>query len=450
MRSLLCLLVAFSGLCTLLQESPERLEYAKRVEIERRLAKQAGLPLTHNDLPKLPYPPSQNALIVLKQIEKLSRNKQVITPQDSGCLTIDMPTKYPSQTSIAYARGAIVRTKPMYDLIDKFLACPYYQKAINWSKTEGGVIDAWGLMEGNGTLRTLSRWLDGKSKLLVADGKYVEAIHNEAKGLRLAHLAEAVYPSLTDWYVAEAIRQMALAGITQILEEYGTKPNVATAVAEALEKAPPPAPLSHVVPMETLQALTYLHFIREQTMKEKVPQKFLDSIAYEGKAEWVKYGYPTDVKLRVQRLTDAGECIALARMRLLYQYYSLPYYKAKQKNITSNYEAKRTPTNPDFCTVTGWWNTSPPMSHTEIRTTALRLRIVAARVLEWRVKHGHLPETLQEVFTSIPTSTLDGNPIQYRKEGVGFVVKVDTVLIEGNHMPKESVLRFKLEGLQKW
>lgn len=46
----------------------------------------------------------------------------------------------------------------------------------------------------------------------------------------------------------------------------------------------------------------------------------------------------------------------------------------------------------------------------------------AAAILAWKDRHGAMPQTLAEAMASVPMDPFDGKPIQYHREGTGFVV----------------------------
>ncbi|GDX40148.1 hypothetical protein LBMAG21_04400 [Armatimonadota bacterium] len=410
------------------------------VQKERKLAKQAGLPLTLAELPYRKTPPAQNLATYLKQFSELDRKTKLTEDEKqllySRLLSWDKIT--PQETE--QAKLAFQKYKSLYDLIEKSSACIAYSVPIKWSSATY-MDDAVDFPQ-KAMLRGQARWILARTSLFLAERRYAEAAKNSLTGLKLAHLSEKENPTLIDLVVSHAVRAIALKGVQKVLYEARDVPDVVEELAKELERTPLPAPMSRTIPIETLLQRNLLQSIKADVLKERNPLKKLEG---ENKTDWNKYGYLSNDKSAVDRYCALNEAHLLQGMCVALKSLAKPYYLGVKDARLMITELEAHADAPDYyfaefaltCLKSGR-NQASAVASQSVTT-------IMAQVMVWKTRHGRFPDNLTEIYKEVPVDPFDGKPMRYRKEEGGFTTWSvgETLKYDGRATKQnESVLYF--------
>lgn len=389
--------------------------WVKRLAAAKALAKREGLPVNPEDLPKPPFPPSQNALIYVKQFLDILRTKP-LKPEEQRFMQGDMLTRdKPSPKEVGLAKSVVLERPDIANVLEKAVSCPYYDRGRDW-------LHGFPLFSDNGAQRNIARWIAARTRLLVAEGRYVDAVMTQAKGLKWAHISEGLYPTTISLLSAYAIQDGQADAMRELLAVAGGKSGVAKAVVECISKAEQPTLFAKAIPADTVTSLLMFRSMRQAFSKEMNPKKTLEESLGGRKLNWDKYYYSAKPKLIVERLFNANEANYINLQRANYRLATKAPLLPKSAVMLTEQESEQHYDDPDFV----WANTVTPTSiynRIHLRMVAnYRILEVSARVLAWEVKHGAFPNSLKEVISSVPLDPFDGKPLHYRKEGAGFVV----------------------------
>ena len=165
-------------------------------------------------------------------------------------------------------------------------------------------------------MREAARLVNTETFLLAAQGKYVEAVRNQARGLRVAEHA-ASDPVLISYLVGIACEAITLNGMRGLLDQAGPDAAVAEAVRQALEPARPRLSLRYALTGEVVIQSVDLGRMRAGLEKDGLPG-VAAILARPGDMplKQLPPGTPADRRL-AQDWLDAGEAIILTRMRSL-------------------------------------------------------------------------------------------------------------------------------------
>lgn len=412
------------------------------LESERKLAKQAGLPLTPADLPDSKTPPAQNLRTYLKEFS--AKNQSVAPTEEEKkivhqrLLSWDKITPQEAET----AKRFFQQQKDLYALIEKGAACAAYSVPVKWSST--AYIDNATDFPMQAVLREQARWILARTSLFLAERRYAEAAKNAVMGLKLARLSEKENPTIIDLFISHNVLGVALKGVQKVLYEARDEPKIVEAMADALERTPPPSLFSRMVPKETLLQLNYLQSLKAAALKERNPLKTLEDDE-KAKTNWTRYGYASNDKSAVERYCALNEAHLLQVMRVAYKSLASPYYEGEEEARRKRAEVEKMADSPDYAIAT--------LSLTALqcgkkRAAAAALQSVTtimARVMAWKAERKRYPDSLAEVYKSVPIDPFDGKPMRYRKEKNGFTVWSvgETLKYDGRATKQnESVLYF--------
>jgi hypothetical protein len=269
------------------------------------------------------------------------------------------------------------------------------------------------------TLRRVERLLKAESYLLAREGRYQEAITNQARGFRIAEHA-ASDPTIIAYLVASACHALTLDGMKDILHLAGSNAEVADQVRIAIAAYRPHFSLRRVLRGEVVVDLVSI-----DTLRRAGP---------EGLA-WYLTGNPP-VKARkstlgerrlCNALWDAGAADYLRQMRRVFALTERP--AATHRSLFEQFDQQvsfryTTPTNsPVRLVLAGMVGPYSPVVLSGMRTDARAEVVIAgAAVLAYRARHMTLPDRLDEALPAPLLDPFSGGPFKYRREGDGFVV----------------------------
>ena len=255
--------------------------------------------------------------------------------------------------------------------------------------------------------------------LLAAQGKYVEAVRNQVRGLRVAeHAASA--PTLISYLVGVACEAITLNGMRGLLDQAGPDAAVAGAARQALEPVRPRLSLRYALTGEVVIQSVDLRRMRAGLEKDGLPG-VAAILAGPGDKPLkpMTTGTAADRRL-AQDWLDASEAIILTRMRSLLAAADLT--PAARRLAFEQDAAASSAAPPGLLSVLP--NIVLPV-FTQVegnetrRVTQEEVTLAGAAILAVRAKAGAFPEALPAPFEDPYTS----RPLRYRQEDAdGFVV----------------------------
>lgn len=402
LTSLACCLLTFAPL--LAQQNNDPL-HAKHLASEKALAKQAGLPIAPEDLSMPPFPPSQNALVHVKQFLSALQTKP-LKPEELRFLNGDTLTSdKPTATVIASAEAVLRSRTDITNIVDKAVSSAFYDRGRDWLK-------GFPLFRENGAQRNIARWIAATTRLLLAKGRYVEAVKHQAKGMQWARLSEELHPSTLSLLAAYPTHSLQADGMRELLLKFGEKPGVAATAAESVAHIAPPSSFAKAVPAETASNILLLNSMRQACLKGDAPKKQAEGFGR--KLDWGKHGYPSEPNLITERLFNANEANYIRLQRSQYHADAPP---------PSEKEVEQRSGNPDFVFADALATSMASYQPLYVRMVAnYRIIEASARVLAWKEAHGGFPDALKNAVPKELIDPFSKKPLLYRKTANGFVV----------------------------
>lgn len=266
-------------------------------------------------------------------------------------------------------------------------------------------------------MREGARELTAESANLVAKGKVVEAVHNQALGYRIAHQG-AADPVYIGYLVSLAIDRTTTAGMMDILAKSGPRPEVSAAVRKALTANP-------------------LQDNPEQALRGEVLAIFAVSNSIHSAADFMALdGTPassTPALARIPFPQGLWRHFVVEPNQAAFLHFMVPLIHAGQEppaarlaaveRVTQAVNATRV-YNPWYSMshmVEGMYASAYQKHHREL--AARRVLLAATRVMDYRAARGRWPARLEDAMPNPPLDPFSGKPLRYRRAGGGFVVK---------------------------
>ncbi len=391
---------------------------AVRVQIEngpadlaqaRASALKDGLVLDATKLQRPLPPDDQNAAPIYAKLAQMLKDKPLGLPMYAQ----------PLGAAQTYTPEQIAAVQKIYDsrpdvwaLVHQAADRPQCVVARNWK--DGPAI----LFPDLAWYREDERLLRTETYLLAAQGKYADAIQNQARGFRIAQQA-ASDPTLISYLVGEACEAIALRGMGDILSLSGPNSEVAAQVTQAVKDAHPHLSLAYALTGETTLQAASMKMIRG-----KLPQDGLTGLAAAisqltdgggSPPKGLEAASDADKQFAADWL-DESEAIILNRMRALIAAADLPL-AARRQAFTM--PADTLP--PALSILTNiLFPVFAPMAEHPARLQAREAVLLAgAAVMGSWTKDTGFPAALPGAFTDPYT----GKPLGYRREGdSGFIV----------------------------
>jgi len=356
-----------------------------------------------------PLPPDgQNAGPAYAKLMQLLKDKPLGLPMYAQPLTASH-TYTPEQ--IAAVRKIYASRPEVWALIHQAADLPQCVFARKWQDGPGLLFPEYA------ALREAERLLRTETYLLAVQGKYADAVKNQARGLRIAGHA-ASDPTLISYLVGVACEALALNGIQDVLTLAGPSAEVAAEVKQATEAMRPELSLRYALSGETAIQQTSFEMLRGTVEQEGLiglaaaVSQMTDAIP---PPKGLEAASAADKRFALNWL-DASEAILLNRMRALIAAADLPL-AARRQAFTMPTDALPAPLSilpnimlPVFAS----------MADHPARTEAQEAVLLAgAAIMGAWTKGSGFPAALPGTFTDPFT----GKPLGYRREGQnGFVV----------------------------
>ena len=200
---------------------------------EEAAARQEGIPLSAGQLQRPLPPPSQNAAPLYVKLTKLLHDKPLHLPKYAeGMYAFHAYT--PQQ--VAAVRKALASRQDVMTLVHRAADRPQCVFVRDWGKGLDLTFPEYQPM------REAARLVETESYLLARDGRYAEAVSNQARGFHIAKHA-ASDPVLISYLVGNACESITLAGMQSILALAGPNAAVSGQVQRATRSDFAPLPL---------------------------------------------------------------------------------------------------------------------------------------------------------------------------------------------------------------
>jgi hypothetical protein len=379
---------------------------------ELAAARREGIPLTPQDLQIRPPSPSLDAAPIYTRLIPLLRQKP-LDPRIEG-LIADLGRPTASAEEIADLQRMLTERRDAMDLLHQAADRPSCFFRRDWTQGPGVVFPEQSF------LRKAARLLWAESDLLARQGRYQEAIANQARGFRVAQHA-ASDPVVTAFLVGIACEDLALDGMRNILYLAGDKPGIAEAIREAMATRRPHLSFQYALRGEVVMGRVGLNWLRWSGKTglielysdswESLPhlptstqdQRLLNSVCDAADAQflgWMRHAFQIAGK-------PAPERLRLFRRQLEAQ---ILYYTSDGQNPVRS--------------IVGALTSSPERMATvgvlaEAREQVL---LAGAMALAYRAQRGTYPDNLGSRGEPEPTDPFTGKPLEYRRERNGFVV----------------------------
>jgi hypothetical protein len=383
---------------------------------ERTLARKAGIPLSLKELQK-PMPPAiQNAAPLYTNLkwpgdadkeldafvhltaptpEQIARAKENLTACQSGLASV--------HTAVSRPKCVFPRTMDYTN--PAFIPFPQYSR-----------------------MRSAARMLWYESFLMACDGRYEDAVRNQALGFQIARHADSD-EMLIGYLVSRAIDAITVSGLRRILLMHPDDAKLAETVRTVIEQDSPSRSLALVLKSEAA--------FQQDMMRPAYTEGFYPYIAEmtaassgdsepeaHRKAMELKAKMPQISPQKEKLLIDAYTAFMLHQMRQIIAVIDTPYPQARAV-LASLAKESGTPDETHFfafSTLPVWTGALRPKTNMEAFAAVVQ---AGAGILSYRAVHnGQLPQTLSEALPQIALDPFDGKPLRYRLEndGKGFVV----------------------------
>ncbi len=404
-------------------------EASSSLATQRTQATAEGIPLTPADLKRRPIPPSRNAAPLYRQLDALLKARPLNPPMNSAPsldptqrdttprTRIDEPMSprrnYRAE-EIQFARNRLAERRDVIKLIHRATDVPDCDFQRDWSK---GITV---LTPEFRTMRTAARLLGSESFLLARDGRFSEAVENQARGFRLAKHA-ASDPMLMSSLVGISLQSISLRGMEYLLEMAPDRTDVADMVQRAVKRS-----RSNF----TLRQALYGEIALQQPLGypsiRKSPEE-IGALAFgtDFSRQMKRQSLEPEHRKFVIQLVDLGEARHIEFIRRIIRTEALPDSQraVSLRAISAEIESTQKSLDPPAPLLSVFLPAYSSLGDRFVQITAQEdVTFVAAAVMAHRARTGRFPEALSKALNPIPKDPFTGNPLRYRKEANGFVV----------------------------
>jgi hypothetical protein len=259
-------------------------------------------------------------------------------------------------------------------------------------------------------MRTATRLLTAESIVLLHDDRPLDAVRNQSLGFIIGRHAANGDLLLGD-LTARGIDAVTISGFQKILYHSGSDPRVTDAVRKAIETSWRPHDLVRALRNEAGSQVVALWVLRFQH------SEFLDQELGTGST-----GKLNLKPWEISDFVDDNGRTLLKREREVIAGAALPYAQADLAFRRADTLMQNDPDHRHILALTAFpMYSGLPARRAELQATADVTRAAAA-LLAWRARHGRLPSRLESAIEPVPIDPFDGKPLNYRREGDGFVV----------------------------
>jgi len=385
---------------------------SRELAFQRAAARREGIPLTPAELQPPPPPSTLDAAPVYARLMHILREKPLDPRTDE--IASGMGTQYlHTPAELATMRKILAERPEVMALIHEAADRPQCLFRRNW--TLGLAV----LTPEYPTLRKAERLLKAESYLLAQEGRYEEAITNQARGFRVARHA-ASDPTLIAYLVDLACEALTLEGMKDILYLAGPNADVANHVRMSVAALHPQWLLRHALRGEVVVSMVSIDMLRRAG-----PQGLAEYLTDDSPA---KRRRPTPAERRLcNALWDAAAADYLRQMRRAFAITErpalsgLPLFQQSDQQFAFRYSDSTTsPVHRVLAALTGVY--SPALLNGMLSDARAKVVIAGAAVLAYKASHMVLPDRVEQALPEPLLDPFSGEPLKYRREGDGFVV----------------------------
>lgn len=373
------------------------------LDTERAAARAAGIPLTPAEYPQPAPPPNQDAMPIYNRLTVLLKAK----PLSFGRVELS-GTRYgalPPTVKTSNLRAFIDGRPDVARLMHAAAAKPHAYFRLDWSPAQ--------LYPHLARMREAAKWIRWESELLIREGRYREAVQNEAASFRFAnHAAEE--PTIIAHLVSLAIEAIAMQGFKDILHEAGDKPGVAAAVQSEIAAYKSNRDLGRALKGETLMGMTMIRNRGEAGQPERAGGSAQGASANPLLSKW--FLEPSEaVHIHwMRRLVEASQAPVERRqgeMSAVQQEFEYAMGKGSRFHLTS----------PSFSLTALLEPLYPKSVGRDMQSNAKRdVLLAAASVLAYRQRWGKYPAALSDAAPAGLARPKQLNPVAYAPSNSGF------------------------------
>jgi hypothetical protein len=399
--------------------TPEATAMVRQIEngphalaLQRAAARREGIPLTPAEL-QPPSPPSTlDAAPVYARLMRGLRERPLDSRAEAIASGLGTQTAHTPE-ELAVVRKLLDERREVMDLIHQAADKPQCVFRRDWALGLGVVFPEQFF------IRKAERLLKAESYFLAQEGRYPEAITNQARGFRLAeHVASD--PTLIAYLVGLACDALTLDGMKEILYLAGPNAAVADQVRMAIATYRPRFSLRRVLRGEVL-----IDLVSIDTLRRAGPEGLAELLTGNSSARRRR---PTPAERRLcNALWDAAAADYLRQMRRAFALTERPasarlsLFQQFDQQFAFRYSSStNSPVRLVLAILTEVYS-RPVLSGMRSDARA-EVVIAGAAVLAYKARHTVLSDRLEEALPQPPLDPFSGEPLRYRREGDGFVV----------------------------
>ena len=376
---------------------------------EKASARQEGIPLTAAELQKPLPPPSRKTAPLYVKLTKLLHDKPLGLPKYAEGM--DAFHSY-TPAQVAAVRRTLAARQDVIMLVHQAADRPQCVFVRDWAKGADLMFPEYQPM------REAARLLKTESYLLARDGRFQEAVTDQARGFRVAEHA-ASDSVLIAYLVGIANDAITLSGMQSILALAGPNPAVDDAVQQIVQTRHSRFSLHDALAGETG------FFCADFERMHKAEKNGIEAVIVAGglsdtRASQVRL--TPDQQKRLHDLIDAWEADYLARILPAVSVSQQPQAARHAIFATVDQQTEQDADSPGGIThlmTDIFMPTLSKMDQQDPRTRAREaITSAAAALLGERAKTGAYPAILPPGFVDPFTD----KPLLYKREGTGFVV----------------------------
>lgn len=371
---------------------------------ERAAASSAGIPLSEAEFPQPAPPPDEDAMPVYEGLGNLLKAK----PVDFKRFEASSPNTAPPEVKTADLRVLITSRQDVARIVHDAASRPHAYVKIDWTPDQ--------LFPQFGSMREAVKWIRLESELLVKEGKYTEAVKNEALALQIANHASEE-PILIAHLVSIACEAIAMQGYADILHEAGLKPGVADAVLREIAAYKTNRDLTRCLEGEMMFGVKTLHSINSLSDMRALASN--DS----GDSTWKPSAYRPNSLTRSIFL-DPSEAVYIHWMGKFVAASKGPMLQRNAAMAKVQREFDGAPRRrPTYVFTAMMMPVFGKVGERDV-TAAARREVVssAAAAMAFRTRTGRYPDALANSVTPAPLNPYTQKAMGYRRDAGGFVV----------------------------
>lgn len=378
-------------------------------------ARKAGLPVSIAQLRVKSPPESENAAPIYMQLVKLWHDKPLVGRDTiiDGLSSHFMPYM-PSANQIEDIRAALADRADLLRLVHQAASRPKCVFQHDWSNPDPNAFSVPELSE----FRREADLLTAESLVMAAEGKGITAVRNQSLGFQTAKHAMGD-PGSIGYLVGISAEGITLSGFQRILYITHGDPQVAQAVARAIEQYRKPLDLAAALRTEVAQQQSIVAMLRnkgpaglDELLGTSIKGTAFDTIVQKEPAFW-------------QKTMDQNGIYLLQIMPKIIAAADKPYPQAHaiMQPITEDINKPGDMTHfSHFVAATIFLDPDKLVEHRAEEEARAGSTQAGAALLVYRSAHGAFPAKLGDAIKPVPTDPFDDKPLRYKRDGAGFVV----------------------------